>query len=176
VWDRRATSRAVCSSHYLQAVDEDGLPFGSALSIKDGIRTGNATIKQLRFSRERSGALGILSTAGELRVCQTRQEFVEPDGLSQNGPLIREIKYSHDLEYPYNDPNLPKRFEDRIVSFDWMNIGTTELESRILALRANGQFDVLAMPAATAGHISHFTAWRPPYRRKHYFLKLMNVR
>lgn len=166
VWDRRATNRSVCSSSYLQAVDDDGLPFGGTLNIKTGIRVGNSCIKQLRFSREQAGALGILSTTGELRVCQTRKEFLDPGDQPQKSPLLLEIKQSYDLQYPYDDPLLPRRYEDRIVSFDWMNVGTSDLEARVIVLRANGQFEVLAMPTKTANHLWQLTAWEPPHRRK----------
>lgn len=166
MWDKRATSKAVCSHTYMQAVDEEVLPFGAALNIKSGIRTdtSDATIKQIRFSREQAGALGILSTTGELRVCQTRKEFYEPEDGSPASPLLLEIKHSYDLQYPYDDPQLPKRYEDRIVSFDWMNVGTKDLEARVLALRANGQFEVLAMPTSTADHLAQLTPWEAPHR------------
>lgn len=169
VWDRRATSKAVCSSSYLLAIENDGLPFGSSLNIKSAIRlgkSGNASIKQLRFSREQPGALGILSTNGELRVCQTRKEFHDPEDGSPASPLLLEIAHSHDLQYPYDDELLPKRYEDRIVSFDWINVGTGDMEPRVLILRANGQFEVLAMPSATAAHLAQVTPWAPPHRSK----------
>jgi hypothetical protein len=169
VWDRRATNKAVCSSSYLQAVDDDSLPFGSALNIRSSIRlgkSGNASIKQLRFSREQAGALGMLSTAGELRVCQTRKEFYEPEDGSPASPLLLEIAHSYDLQYPYDDELLPKRYEDRIVSFDWMNVCTRDLEARVLVLRANGQFEVLSMPPSTADHLGQVTPWEPPHRGK----------
>jgi hypothetical protein len=111
--------------------------------------------------------LGILSTNGELRVCQTRKEFYEPEDALPATPLLLEVAHSNDLQYPYDDELLPKPYEQRIVSFDWINVGTHDLEARVLVLRANGHFEVLSMPPATAHHLAQLTPWEPPHRRKY---------
>lgn len=169
IWDRRATSRSVCSPLYIDAIDEEGFSWGAALNKKTAIQSEKGvSIKQLRFSRERGGALGVLSTAGELQVYQTRKEFFDPGSEDdvEGSPQLLELKKSYVLDYPHFDPNHKTRPEDRIVSFDWMNIGTAHLQARVLALRANGKFEVMELPAASAGQLSQFIPWKPPHRRK----------
>jgi WD repeat-containing protein mio len=156
---------------YLDSFDQEEIPWGAALKIDRAIDTGknvNVSVKQLRFSRERRGALGVLSTAGQLQIFQTKKEYIEPGSPNdiEGSPELLEIKKTYDLEYSYFDPDHKRRLEDRIVSFDWLNIGTPDLEARVVALRANGSFEVLQMPAATAGQLSQFIPWRPPHRRK----------
>ena len=152
---------------YLQAIDEDGVPWGAALNKPVAIQTSDnkVSIKQLRFSRERRGILGVLSTAGELQVYQTRREFVEPgsDDDKKDSPLLLQIRKSYTLSSPYFDDNKPTKYEDRIISFDWMNIASLSLPARVLALRANGKFEVVEMPAASAGDLNKFVPWKAPH-------------
>lgn len=169
VWDRRVAGRSSASPMYLESFDSEEVPWGAVLKIDRAIEVEkNVSIKQLRYSRERQGALGVLSTAGQLQVFQTQKEYIEPGSANdmQGSPELLEVKKSYDLEYPYFDPDHKRRPEDRIVSFDWINIGTSELEARVVALRANGTFEVLQMPSATAGQLSQFIPWRPPNRRE----------
>lgn len=169
IWDRRVAGRSTASPVYLEAFDEGDVTWGAVLHIKQAIDFDkNVSIKQLRFSRERRGALGILSTAGELKVVQTKKEYVEPDSSDDvaGGPELLVQKTSYNLASPYFDPDHKTRYEDRIVSFDWMNLGTPDLEARVVALRANGSFEVLQLPDATAGQLSQFVPVKPPHRRR----------
>ena len=168
VWDRRASDRSAVSHMYLESFDQEEIPWGAALKLDRAIDVEkNVYIKQLRYSREQRGALGVLSSAGQLQILQTKREFVEPDSAGDgSSPELLEVKKSFDLEYPYFDPDHKRKYEHRIVSFDWLNLGTSELQSRIVALRANGDFEILQMPAETAGQLSRLIPWKPPRRRK----------
>jgi hypothetical protein len=172
VWDRRATNRSAASSMYLESFDQEEIPWGAALKLDRAVDVEKSVyIKQLRYSREERGALGVLSSAGQLQILQTKREYVEPGSSDDLGtsPELLEVKKSFDLEYPYFDPDHKRKYEHRIVSFDWLNLGMSELQSRVIALRANGDFEILQMPAETAGQLSQLIPWKPPHRRESFF-------
>jgi WD repeat-containing protein mio len=169
VWDRRASNRSAASSMYLESFDQEEIPWGAALKLDQAIEVEkNVYIKQLRYSRERRGALGVLSSAGQLQILQTKREYVEPGSSDdlRSSPALLEVKKSFDLEYPYFDPDHKRKYENRIVSFDWLNLGTSELQARVVALRANGDFEISQMPPDTAGQLSELIPWKPPHHRK----------
>ena len=169
VWDRRVAGRATASAMYLESIDHEEVPWGAVLKLDRVIQTQkNVFIRQLRYCRDQRGALGILSSAGQLQVIQTDKEYVEPQSTNdvQGSPEMLEVKRSYDIEYPYFDPDHKRKFEDRIVSFDWLTIGTKELPARVIALRASGKFDIMSMPDATAGQLSQLIPWKPPKRRQ----------
>src|SRR4051812_46650423 len=154
---------------YLEAFDQDEVPWGAALRLDRAIETEkNVYIRQLRYCRDQRGTLGVLSGAGQLQVYQTNREYMEPGSVNdiRGSPELLEVKKSYDLEYPYFDQHHKKRFEDRIVGFDWLNLGTSDLPGRVITLRGNGSFEILQMPAPTAGQLSKFIPWKPPHRRR----------
>ncbi|KAG0651851.1 SEH-associated 4 [Hyphodiscus hymeniophilus] len=176
VWDRRVTSRSSASAMYLESVDQEELPWGGVLKLDQVIQTQkNVFIKQLRYCRDQRGALGILSSAGQLQVLQTNKEYVEPQSSNdvRDSPELLEVKRSYDLEYPYFDPDHKKKVEDRIVSFDWLTLGTNELPARVVALRVNGEIEIMSTPDATAGQLSQLIPWKPPKRLEDPYLNLM---
>ncbi len=154
---------------YLESFDQEEMPWGSVLKLDRAIEVEkNTFVKQLRFSREQRGALGVLSTAGQLQILQTKKEYVEPGSSNdvRDSPELLEINKSYDLEYPFFDHNHRRKYEHRIVSFDWLNLGSSELQGRVIALRANGEFGILQMPATTASQLSQLIPWKPPHHRK----------
>jgi hypothetical protein len=170
IWDRRAANRTTASPVYLESLDQEEVPWGAALKIDRAIQSdkhASASIKQLRFSREQRGALGVLSNAGQLQILQTKKEYFEPTTQNdwQNSPELLEVKKSYDLEYPYFDEDHKSKHDHRIVSFDWLNVGTSDLQGRVVALRANGEFGILQMPATTAQQVAQFVPWKPPHHR-----------
>lgn len=169
VWDRRASNRSAASTTYLESFDQEEIPWGAALRLDRAIDVEkNVYIKQLRYSREERGALGVLSSAGQLQILQTKREYVEmgsSDDL-QISPELLEVKSSFDLEYAFFDPYHKRKYEHRIVSFDWLNLGTSSLQTRVVALRANGDFEILQMPTETNGQLSQLIPWKPPHRSK----------
>lgn len=169
VWDRRVSGRSVASPMYLESIDQEEIPWGASLKLDRAIETEqNVNIRTLRFCREHRGTLGVLSSAGQLQVFKTNREYVEP-GTSNDigvGPELLEVKKSFDLEYPCFDPNHERRPEDRIISFDWLNVGSPDLDPRVVALRANGSFEILQTPADTHGQLSQLVPWKIPQRGK----------
>ncbi|OTB08394.1 hypothetical protein M426DRAFT_317016 [Hypoxylon sp. CI-4A] len=167
IWDRRATSRPSSSNFYLSAVDSDDLPWGAALSIDKAIDVNEASfqdrgslIRSLRFCRERSGLLAILSRTGQLKVLDTRKEFYPPEQHPKDSPEVLEVRKSFELDMGYTKD----RKDDKIVSFDWLNLDSPALTPRAIVLRANGAFDILEKPSYTSEHLYKMIPWRAPHR------------
>lgn len=169
IWDRRATARPVASHTYLQAVEEDELPWGGALRLDQVIETDSdplmaegkhSLIRSLRYCRDRRGLLAALSPTGQLKVLETNKE-TPPSGTAPQGPELLQVQRSYEMDVSYRDNS---RRNDRIVSFDWMTLGSPALRPRLLVLRANGNFDVLEQPSRTSDHVFNFIPWQAPYR------------
>jgi hypothetical protein len=163
---------------YLESFDQEEVPWGAALRLDRAIDVEKSVyIKQLRYSREERGALGVLSSAGQLQILQTKTEYVEL-GSSDDlhiSPELLEVNGSYDLEYAFFDPDHKRRYEHRIVSFDWLNLGTSDLQTRVVALRANGDFEILQMPTETTGQLAQLIPWKPPHRRKSSFKHILEL-
>ncbi|KAG9244870.1 hypothetical protein BJ878DRAFT_504147 [Calycina marina] len=179
IWDRRAGSRAGASPMYVESFEAEEVPWGAALKLDRAIDTARtAQIRQLRYCRDQRGTLGVLSNSGQLQVFNTGREFVEPGSLNDVGasPELLEVKKSHDLKWPYDKEDHEQRYEDRIVSFDWVNMRTSKVPGRVVALKANGSFDILGMPAPTAGLLGKVIPWRPPHCVGKNYSNLMNFK
>ncbi|KAI0180939.1 hypothetical protein GGR52DRAFT_583383 [Hypoxylon sp. FL1284] len=167
IWDRRATSRPSSSRFYLDAVDTDDLPWGAALNIDKAIDVKEANfqdrgslIRSLRYCRDRSGLIAVLSRSGQLKVLDTKKEFTSHEVHSKDSPEILEVKRSYELDMSY----AKERKDDRIVSFDWLNLDSPALTPRAIVLRANGTFEILEKPSFTSEHIYKMIPWRAPHR------------
>ncbi|RKF55487.1 putative WD repeat-containing protein C12G12.01c [Erysiphe neolycopersici] len=166
IFDKRAScDRTTASSRYIEAYEEEKLPWGAVLKL-DCIIEGDqiASVKQLRFSREYRGALGVLSTSGQLQVLETKKEYIDPKFEStRRSPELLEIRKSYELERSRSNSLSKKRFEQRIVSFDWIYLGTLDLEARIIGLQANGDFRIFQMPSATTANLLQMIPWAQPH-------------
>ncbi|KAI0841781.1 hypothetical protein F5Y06DRAFT_260410 [Hypoxylon sp. FL0890] len=167
IWDRRATSRPSSSRFYTDAVDTDDLPWGAALSIDKAIDAKDASfqdrgslIRSLRFCRDRSGLIAILSRTGQLKVLDTRKEFTPSEVHRKDSPEVLEVRKSFELDLGY----AKDRKDDRIVSFDWLNLDSPALTPRAIVLRANGVFDILEKPSYTSEHLYKMIPWQAPHR------------
>lgn len=170
IWDRRVTARPLASHTYIQAVEEDELPWGGALRLNQVIETNSdllpadgkhSLIRSLRYCRDRRGLLAALSPTGQLKVLETKRETQSSTATSQGGPELLRVQRSHEMDVSYRDTS---RRHDRIVSFDWMTLGSPVLRPRLLVLRANGNFDVLEQPSRTSGYVFNLVPWQPPHR------------
>ena len=169
IWDRRATSRPVCSLSYLKAVDEDDLPWGGALRLDRAIEmepqpsladSKHSYVRALRYCRDQRGLLGVLSRTGQLKTMQTNKEAGTQD-VDVDSPHLQQVYRSHEMDVQYA---LPARKNDRIVSFDWVTLGSPVLKPRVLVLRANGAFDILEQPSRTSDALFKLTTWQAPHR------------
>jgi hypothetical protein len=147
IWDRRASNRPVAGTMYMESVDAGEVPWGAALKLKSVINEDNGSyIKSLRFNRDQRGVLGILSSAGELNVYELRKEYLDDEFYTNPviSPELLEVRKSQNLESPPNvASNASSNIGERIVSFDWLTLGTAHVQSRVVALRANGKLDIL---------------------------------
>lgn len=170
IWDRRALSRPVASPSYLQAVDDEEIPWGAALRLDRAIKTDSdpslaegkhSLIRSLRYCRDSRGLLAVLSRTGQLRVLQTTREVNSSTVNSPDGPELLHVHKSHELDISHSETS---RRNDGIVSFDWVNLGAPNLRPRVLVLRANGSFDILEQPSSTADHVYKLIPWSAPHR------------
>ncbi|RFU79945.1 wd repeat-containing [Trichoderma arundinaceum] len=170
IWDRRATSRPIASHTYTQAVEEDELPWGGALRLDTVVDTDSdssmaeekhSLIRSLRYCRDHRGLLAVLSRNGQLKVLETNKELPSSDAAPPEGPELLKVQRSHEMDVSYRDNS---RKNDRIVSFDWVTLGSTALRPRLLVLRANGGFDILEQSSRTADHIFKLVPWQSPHR------------
>lgn len=170
IWDRRATSRPVCSPSYLQAVDEDDLPWGGALRLDRAIEmepqssladSKHSFVRSLRYCRDQRGLLGVLSRTGQLKIMQTNKEVGGHQGEVEGSPHLLEVYKSYEMDVQYFSPG---RKNNRIVSFDWVTLGSPVLKPRLLVLRANGSFNILEQPSRTSDSLYKLTPWQPPHR------------
>lgn len=168
IWDRRATSRPSSSQTYLDAVDNDGLPWGAALRVDRAISVKpeqfadkHSLIRSLRFCRDHRGLLAILSRTGQLNVIDINKEFMTNEVEYEDSPELLQARRSYELDLNYS--NYDKK-NDRIVSFDWVTLDSPALTPRALVLRANGSFDILEKPSYTSEHAYKMIPWQSPYR------------
>ncbi|KAM4054713.1 zinc-ribbon like family protein [Hirsutella rhossiliensis] len=145
IWDRRVTSRPLASHTYIQAVEQDDLPWGGALRLNQVIETNS----------------DLLPADGQLKVLETNREMQSSGAAPQGGPELLQVQRSHEMDVSYRDTS---RRNDRIVSFDWMTLGSPVLRPRLLVLRANGNFDVLEQPSRTSDYVFNLVPWQPPHR------------
>lgn len=164
---------------YLDTFDAGEVNWGSVLKLDEAITTAkgylsSCYIKQLRYSREQRGCLGVLASTGQLQIFQTKKEYIEPGSADDiaGSPQLLEVKKTYDLEYSYFDEGRKKKFADRIVSFDWVNTGSSALQGRVVALRGNGNFEIIQMPASTSDQIYQLMPFQTPHHgeRQHCFL------
>jgi WD repeat-containing protein mio len=171
IWDRRATSRPVTSTIYSQAVEVDELPWGAALRLDQAIDLDpepssadnkHSFIRSLRYCRDHRGLLGVLSRTGQLKVLKTNKETsTTPDAGPESNPELLQVHKSHEMDVMYSYPG---RKNERIVSFDWVTLGSPVLRPKLLVLRANGKFDIIEQPSYTSDYLYKLIPWRSPYR------------
>jgi WD repeat-containing protein mio len=168
VWDRRTTSRTASSQSYLDAVNTDELPWGAALKLEravdvqsDAFTDKHSLIRSLRYCRDHRGLLAVLSRTGQLNILDTTKEIATPEKGHNGSPEVLHVRRSYDLDMGVSDHD---KKNDRIVSFDWVNLESPILTPRLVVLRANGAFDILEKPSYTSEYAYKMVPWRSPYR------------
>ncbi|CAI4211826.1 unnamed protein product [Parascedosporium putredinis] len=155
---------------YLQAVDEDDVPWGSALQLNQVIEmeaqpsmsdSKHSFIRSLRYCRDQRGLLAVLSRTGQVKVLKTNKEITTPDPEFNNSPELLSLHRSHEMDILNSSST---RKSDRIVSCDWITVGSPVLRPRLLVLRANGSFDILEQPSYTSDYVYKLTPWQAPHR------------
>jgi hypothetical protein len=152
IWDRRSASRQTCSQMYLESVDRVEVPFGCVLKINKAISSErNAYIRSLRFYREKPGHLGVLSSAGELQVYCMQKQYLEPNPENEvdGSPELLQVQKSHPIRYSFFDELSGYHPDERVVSFDWMTLGSTDYQPRIVTRDCRQSLDVRLLPSTT---------------------------
>ncbi|KAI1854558.1 hypothetical protein JX266_000676 [Neoarthrinium moseri] len=160
IWDRRAMSRQLSSQVYVDALDNDHLPWGASLRIDKAIdvrpeqfEDKHSLIRSLRFCRDQRGSLAVLSRTGQLRVIDTQKEFTTSEVEFEGSPELLQARRSYELDLNHSSQD---KKNDRIVSFDWVTLESPALKPRALVLRANGAFDILEKPTNSTDHIYNY--------------------
>ena len=159
IWDRRAGSRPpLAQSSFFSASSIESSPLSASLELRDATEAPGS-IWSLRFSSTRRGLLGLLSNIGHFKTYDIGREFLRTDepNSSANADTARtkspesvgmEELYLHgtqDLQHACSEDSMPKA-GDRIVSFDFMNLGGTWNEPKAITLTENGKIAELSIP------------------------------
>ncbi|KAI6785795.1 SEH-associated protein-like protein [Emericellopsis cladophorae] len=160
----------VAQHSYVQATEEDGLPWGGALRLDKVIDADfdpfssegkYSMVRSLRYCRDHRGLLAVLSRTGQLRILDTKRERDSSSaGVSEN-PELLQVGRSHEMDPLYAESS---RRNNSIVSFDWVTLGSPVLRPRMLVLRANGNFEIVEQPSQTADHVYKMVPWSAPHR------------
>lgn len=149
VWDTRNANRLGSGTA------SDGGPTGPLLELRPAIENSQtASIWSLRFSGVKRGCFGILSSAGEIKVVEIAQHFVDPPTGStstQAGSLGSSRLYTrmtHQLQYPWYDKQFGQPENARVIAYDFMTAQNQGRGQYALALRPNRDIDLLRIPTA----------------------------
>jgi len=121
----------------------------------------NSFIRSLRYCRDHRGLLAVLSRTGQLKIFDTTTEYSSLDIDVEGSPKLLHVRKSNEMDTRYSDYS---RKNDRIVSFDWVTMGSPVLQPRLLVLRANGAFEILEKPSHTMTYAYKLVPWMAPYR------------
>lgn len=156
------------SNSYIDAVETDGLPWGAALRLDkavdlnpSNVPNSGSLVRSIRFCRDHRGLLAVLSRTGQLRVLETKKEFISAENHYEGSPELLEARKSYDLDIGFTKEN---RKHDQIVSFDWVTLDSPTLTPRALVLRASGAYEILEKPSYTSDHVYKMIPWQAPYR------------
>lgn len=151
IWDRRAASRSTCSRTYIDTIESNDMPWGCVLKLNRVIDpVENTHIRSIRYCRDHSSLLGVLSTAGQLQFISTEKERLDPDtdDIIEGSPELLQVEKTHDVVWPFFKTGFESAPEDRIVSFDWVPIRSGYHQPRVVARRANHKLEVILKPPA----------------------------
>lgn len=170
VWDRRALSRGVASSSYLEAVDSEEMPLGGALRLDRAMdmerdpqarSARNSFIRKLGYCRDQRGMLAVLSRTGQLKILRTQHSGNSSEDVESDSPRLLHVRRSNEMDNLYYEPD---RKNERIVSFDWVTMPSPLLRPRLLVLRNSGAFEILEAPSVTRAYPYELIPWKTPYR------------
>ena len=149
VWDRRAASLRACSRTYLDIIEPNEMAHGCVLKLNRVIDPGeNTHIRSIRYCRDHSSLMGILSSAGQLTLVSTEKERLDhnTDDIISGSLELLQVEKTHDIAWPYFKRDFEGSPEERIVSFDWVPIRSGFHQPRVIARRANAQAEIILKP------------------------------
>lgn len=157
IWDRRVGSRYNAAAMGPANTIEAGQA-GPSLEFKN-VLAPKSSIWSLRFSRDKNGSLSVLSNTGHLKNYDIAKEYLSEEyrssmdetlgqGSFRNYPEQIYTKYVRDICSPYNHPSRGCKEPERVVSFDSLNMGTSQ-ETRAVTLSGNGQVSITTLQPPT---------------------------
>jgi WD repeat-containing protein mio len=169
VWDRRGSPHQTGSSFIpppanAVAVDQPSHILSYANCVDDYKPSHKSSIWSVRYCGSKRGTFGVLTSTGQLRIIETKQEFSAPthnSGMSGSvirrqgagaqsvavaeGPKLLRTKRIRDIELPFYDQTRGRPETERIVSFDFMASGNPRDGHRAITYRANGHIDIFPL-------------------------------
>jgi WD repeat-containing protein mio len=156
IWDRRAGTRpSVTQTGFFSASSGESTPLRTSLELKSAAQAPGS-IWSLRFSSTRRGCLGMLSSTGHFKTYDIGKEFpvrdvdsnINDEAKNQTGSEPEEL-YLHgiqDLQHASFHTKEGRPEGERIVSFDFMNLGGTWNEPKVITLTGDGRIAELLIP------------------------------
>jgi WD repeat-containing protein mio len=158
IWDRRMGSRPpVTQTGFFSASSGESTSLRSSLELRNVAETPGS-IWSLRFSNTRRGCLGMLSSTGHFKTYDIGKEYQkrdlssivddDPGGKVQGmaDPEELYLKGIQDLQHAYCHSKEGRPEAERVVSFDFMNLGGTWNEPKAITLNGNGLVAELSIP------------------------------
>lgn len=152
VWDRRVGSRLASPSVGSSASSPDSNQTAAALQFKDAFPP-KASVWSLRFSKTNRGYLGALSNTGHFKAFDIAKDHLSEEyrssidetlgqGSVRNYPEPVYTKYVRDVCAPFDHPTRGCEEKERVVTFDFLNLGISPQPSAIV-LDGNGQPQII---------------------------------
>ncbi len=159
IWDRRFGSSSSATNLSSGSNANEAGQSGLVLELKnviDRANTANAAkslIWNTRFSKRKRGCLGLLSSAGELKVIEMlkvynhQKDSGESVSFEQSslGPTSAQDLYTNrtrELEYPFYNQQRGRSEKNRVIAFDFISGGDPVDGHRLATLTADGDIEV----------------------------------
>lgn len=149
IWDRRSGPRPTAA--HLGSGAKGDAQDGSVLELKNVIDSTSSVpsvIWSLRYSKSRSGCLGVLASTGQFRVFDTAKQYMSGEehakresfpgdvGSEQDIDQIY-VKSIHHAAYPHYDRRYGSQEHKRVVSFDFTNLAGVKGTPCAITLRGD---------------------------------------
>ncbi|KAH0541357.1 hypothetical protein FGG08_004195 [Glutinoglossum americanum] len=169
VWDRRGSPHQT-GSPFLPtpanavAIDQPGHILSYTDCVDDYKPSYKPSIWSVRYCGSKRGTFGVLTSTGQLRVFETKQEYSpsshgghmagsilrrQGPGVQHatvtEGPKLLRTKRTRDIELPFYDQNRGRPESERIVSFDFMVSGNPNDGHRAITYRADGRIAIFPL-------------------------------
>jgi hypothetical protein len=127
-------------------------PAGPVLEIKSAVDNSQAAaIWSLRFSGQKRGCFGVLSSSGEIKVFELGQNAVKQSLIATPSNHLGGIPWSskhytkrtHNLTYPWYDKYNAQEENSRVIAYDFLSEG---MGLSALALHPNREIELIKIP------------------------------
>ena len=131
IWDRRSTPRLTATNLGSSGSHAQGAPVLVLRNVFDAGRNAEqASLWSLRYCKSQSGCLGILTSTGEYKIIETKKDYLPSEDIfaAQQSVTAENIEQglyvsrAYDIENPYYHRQHGREENERIVSFDFINL------------------------------------------------------